>query len=191
MPITGKGWEFHLVRKAEQRRPSDGKIRTVGRYQIYHDGVKAPGPHMSGMTAETRGDSNNADNNDQSGNNRRIEADTYPLATQAGSKYVTIGYSKSVSPRVYPKPGIEVLGTNKRAEILIHPGIGFLASIGCINPCTSLPNAAEPIDYGPSRARVIGIIEDLKAYLGADFPKKNGFPIPRAWLVVDGEPTLK
>jgi hypothetical protein len=191
MPIKGTGWEFHLVRKSEQRRHSDGKIRTVGMYQIFHDGVKAKGPHMSGMTAETRGDSNNSDNNDKAGNGRRIEAGTYPLATQAGTKYVTHGYSKSLSPRVYPKPGIEVMNTGKRQEILIHPGIGFLASIGCINPCKSLPLAGEPIDYVPSRARVIEIIEDLKAYLGADFPKKNGHPIPRAWLVVDGEPTLK
>ena len=43
MPIKGEGWEFHIVRQYEQRRPSDGKRRTVGRYQVFHDGVKQTG----------------------------------------------------------------------------------------------------------------------------------------------------
>jgi hypothetical protein len=64
----------------------------------------------------------------------------------------------------------------------------FLSSIGCINPCASLPNANEIIEYEGSRERVIAIIEDLKAFLGADFPKKNGKKIPRAFVVIDGEP---
>jgi hypothetical protein len=184
MPITGKGWEMHVVRSAEQRRPSDGKVRTVGRYQIYHDGVKAKGAHASGMTAETRGPGDNK----TAGNGRRIEAGRYPLATQAGSKYVTHNFSSSLNPRVYPKPGIEVLKTGKRAEILIHPGIGFLASVGCINPCKSLPDATEPIDYLPSRDRVIQIILDMRNYVGARFPKVNGKGIPDAFVVIDGEP---
>lgn len=185
MPITGIGWEFHIVRKAEQRRASDGKIRTVGKYQIYHDGVKATGAHASGMVAETKGPGANR----PAGNGRRIEAGRYPLATQAGSKYVTHHYSASLSPKVYPKPGIEVMKTGERAEILIHPGIGFVASIGCINPCKSLPDAAEYIDFPSSRLRVIAIIEDLKAYI-AKFPTKNGFQIPGAFVVIDGEPVL-
>lgn len=183
MPITGKGWELHILRSAEQRRPSDGKVRTVGRYQVYHDGKKAAGWWASGTTAESRGP---GDNKTQ-GNGRRVEADTYPLATQMGSKYVTLKFSDSLNPRVYPKPGIELLGTQKRAEILIHPGIGFLASIGCINLCTALPNAAEPIDYVWSRKRVIAVIDDLRAFL-PKFPAKNGMPIPGAWVVIDGEP---
>lgn len=184
MPITGKGWEMHVVRSAEQRRPSDGKVRTVGRYTIYHDGVKAKGAHASGMTAETRGPGDNK----TAGNGRRIEAGRYALATQAGSKYVTHNFSSSLNPRVYPKPGIELLGTGKRAEILIHPGQGFVASIGCINPCKSLPNAAETIDYVPSRDRVIQIILDMRNYVGANFPSKNGFKIPDCFVVIDGEP---
>ncbi len=186
MPITGQGWEFHITRLSEQRRPSDGKRRTVGRYQIFHDGVKARGAHASGMVAEAAG----LGANRPASNGKRIEAGRYPLATQAGSKYVTLNYSESLNPRVYPKPGLEVMKTGERAEILIHPGIGFLASIGCINPCKSLPNAAEPIDYEASRARVIAIIADLRAY-SAKFPKQNGLAIPNAFVVIDGEPTLK
>ncbi len=186
MPITGKGWEFHIVRKAEQRRASDGKVRTVGRYQIYHDGVKATGQHASGMTAETKGPGANK----PAGNGRRIEAGTYPLATQAGAKYVTLNFSASLNPKVYPKPGIEVMKTGERAEILIHPGIGFVASIGCINPCKALPDASEYIDYVPSRDRVIQIILDLKRYVGKGFPQFNGKAIPEAFVVIDGEPSL-
>ena len=187
MPITGKGWELHIIRKEEQRCSSDGKVRTVGRYQLYHDGEKVKAPYASGMTAEARGPGANR----PASNGRRIEAGTYPLATQAGSKYVTHNYSKSLSPKVYPKPSLEVLKTDQRAEILIHPGIGFLASIGCINLCKSLPRAEEYIDYLPSRDRVISIIADLADYLGTSWPKLNGQKIPNAFVVIDGEPTLK
>ena len=74
------------------------------------------------------------------------------------------------------------------SEILIHPGRGFLASIGCINLCTSLPNAAEGITYKSSRRRVIAMLEDMKAFLGAAFPTRNERPVPGAHVVIDGEP---
>ena len=70
----------------------------------------------------------------------------------------------------------------------MHPGDGFLSSVGCINLCTSLPDAEEPITYSSSRRRVIAVIGNLKNYLGADFPDNNGERIPRAFVVVDGEP---
>jgi hypothetical protein len=82
-----------------------------------------------------------------------------------------------------------VVGPAQRREILVHPGQGFLASIGCINPCTSLPNRNELIDYAPSRRRVIALIEDMKSFLGSDFPTRNGRRIPRAFVVIEGEPT--
>ena len=186
MPITASGWEMHIVRKSEQRRASDGKVRTVGTYQIFHDGVAQTGTGMKGMVAETRGPGANA----PAGNNRRIEEGQYPISTQDGAKYVTIGYKLSESATAKPKPGIELNSTGKRSEILIHPGQGFLASVGCINPCTSLPNAGVTIDFAPSRKRVIAIIEDLKAFLGSGFPTKNGKKIPRALIVIEGEPTL-
>lgn len=183
MAITGIGWEFHIIRKTEQKRASDGKRRTVGIYQIYHDGVKQTGQGLSGMVAETRGPGNNQ----VAGNNRRIEEGRYPLYTQAGTKYVTIGYTQSQNISSIPRPGIELMNTGNRAEILIHPGIGFLSSIGCINPCTNLPDASEPIDFIPSRNRVIAIINDMKSYI-AGFPTSNGKKIPNAFVVVEGEP---
>lgn len=185
MAITGNGWEFHIVRKEEQRRASDGKRRTVGHYQVYHDGVKQTGSGLWGMVAETRGPGANR----PSGNNRRIKEGRYPISTQKGTKYVTIGYMQSQSIGAIPRPGIELNETDERSEILIHPGIGFLSSVGCINPCTNLPNASEPIDFIPSRRRVIAIIEDMKSFI-AGFPTSNGKKIPNAFVVVDGEPVF-
>jgi hypothetical protein len=186
MPISGSGWEMLVVRKSEQRRASDGKRRTVGTYQIFHDGTKQTGFGMKGMVAETRGPGANAPEN----NGRRIEPGTYPISTQDGEHYVTIGYKLSESPSAMPKPGIELNKTGERTEILLHPGQGFLSSVGCINPCTSLPNAAEPIDYVGSRKRVIAIIEDMKAILGPSFPTRNGKKIAGAAIVIDGDPAF-
>jgi len=183
MPIKGIGWEFHIIRQSEQRRASDGKRRTVGTYQVYHDGVAQSAKGLSGTVAETRGPGDNS----KPGNNRRIEAGRYPLYTQDGTKYVTIGYKDSDSLYAKPRPGLELKETDPRSEILIHPGIGFLASIGCINPCTLLPDATEMIDFAPSRRRVIAIIEDLRGYV-ANFPDKNGKKIANAFVVIDGEP---
>jgi hypothetical protein len=184
MPILKTGWEFHIVRTKEQSRASDGKIRTVGTYAIFHDGVAQTATDLSGTVAETRGPGANA----PAGNNRRVEAGRYPLLTQAGTKYVTLNYSESGSTSATPKPGLELGDTGKRKEILIHPGRGFLSSIGCINPCTSLPKASELITYSSSRRRVISIIDDLKAFLADKFPKSNGKKIPNAFVVIDGEP---
>jgi hypothetical protein len=110
------------------------------------------------------------------------------LFTQDGEKYKTIGYKDSQSHSVRPKPGLELKETGQRTEILIHPGVGFVASIGCINPCTSLPNAEEMIDFVPSRERVIAIINDLKDYSKGTFPTQNGERIANAFVVIDGEP---
>lgn len=187
MPIQSTGWEFHIVRKSEQRRSSDGKRRTVGRYQVFHNGVAQKGAGLSGTVAETRGPGANK----PAGNNRRVEVGRYPLFTQDGARYVTIGFKNSESTSATPKPGLELKDTGQRSEILIHPGQGFLASIGCINPCTSLPDADEMIDFVPSRARVIAIIEDLKKFSDGSFPSKNGKRIANAFVVIDGEPEFK
>lgn len=182
MPITGQGWEMHIERKSVQRRASDNKARTIGKYQVFHDGTAVAG--LAGVVAECGGPGNNK----VAGNAKRIEEGRYPLATQDGTKYDTIGYVQNESTGARPKPGIELRDTGKRAEILIHPGIGYLSSIGCINPATNLPNSAEPISYKGSRKRVIALIDDMKAFLGAGFPTKNGKPIPNAHVVIDGEP---
>ena len=185
MPITGEGWEFHIVRRSEQARRIDGKRRTVGTYQVFHNGVAQTGADMKGTVAETRGPGANA----PAENGRRVEEGRYPLFTQAGTRFVTIGFQEGNATNATPKPGIELKETGRRSEILIHPGNGFLSSIGCINPCTSLPNAGEPITYAGSRRRVVALIEDMKAFLGADFPSRNGRRIPRAFAIIDGEPT--
>jgi hypothetical protein len=182
MPIRGEGWEFHLVRSSVQRRASDGKKRTIGRYQVFRNGAPVAG--LAGVTAESHGPGDNR----VAQNGRRIEPGRYPLATQADTKYVTLNYTPNTNQAAIPRPGIELLSTGARREILIHPGIGFLASIGCINLATSLPHAGEPISFPGSRRRVIAIIDDLKAFLGGRFPTTNGRPIPDAFAVVDGEP---
>lgn len=180
MPISGRGWELHIVRQSEQTR--NGRRRTIGTYQVFHDGAAQPA--LSGTSVETKGPGNNQ----VSGNGRRVEAGTYPLATQAGSHYVTIGYVVTTDPDQTPKPGMELLNTNNRTEILVHPGHGFLASIGCINLTVPLPSGNDDIPFVDSRDRVIAAIDDLKAFAGQNFPHKNGFPIANAFVVIDGEP---
>ncbi|MBO9713921.1 hypothetical protein [Sphingomonas sp.] len=183
MPISGQGWEILIERQSVQRNAA-GRVRTVGRYTIFHNGTAASGALMTGTVAESPGPGSNA----QAGNKKRVEAGTYPLLTQAGTKYVTIGYSQNANHTALPRPGVELGNTGHRSEILIHPGIGFLASIGCINLCTRLPDAEEPISFPGSRNRVIAMIDDMKAFLGSDFPTSNGKKIARAHAVIEGEP---
>ena len=149
MPIKRKGWEIHIVRKSQQIRGE--QRRTVGTYQVFHDGVAQGGADMKGMVAETKGPGANQ----PAGNGRRIRAGRYPISTQDGTNYKTFKYVESDDPDVTPKPGLELNKTGKRSEILIHPGAGFIKSVGCINLCMSLPNASEDISYKGSRRRVI------------------------------------
>jgi hypothetical protein len=182
MPITGRGWELFIQRRNTQDRR--GRKRTIGTYQIFHDGVAVN--HLTGTAVETKGP---GDNNVQ-GNGRRIEAGIYPIGTQDGLHYVTIGYIVSTDPDQTPKPGLELLksGTGNRSEILVHPGHGFLASVGCINLTAPLSSANTDIPFVDSRDRVIAAIDDLKAFSGNRFPHHNGQPIANAFVVIDGEP---
>lgn len=182
MPITGQGWEMLITRDVEQER--DGYRRTVGRYQVYRDGVALTGRDMKGETAESYGPGANQ----PAGNGLRIEAGRYPLATQNGEHYLTIGYKESNDPANYPQPGFELKSTGERSEILVHPGYGFLASVGCINPCTNLPYAEEDITFTSSRRRVVALIASMREFCGEAFPGANGESIPNAFVVVDGEP---
>ena len=184
MPILGEGWELHIARATEQRRFSDGRRRTVGRYQVYHDGIAQSATNLNGMTAEAKGPGANV----PADNGKRIAAGRYPLWTQEPGNYCTYDYSNSQDPEAVPKPALELKQTGNRYEILLHPGNGFLSSVGCINLCKSLPDAQELIDYVPSRRRVISVIKNIKSYLGSEFPGSNGKIIPRAWIVIDGEP---
>lgn len=184
MPISNNGWELHVIRSAEQRRASDGRRRTIGRYQVYHDGVAQTAADLKGMTAEAKGPGANR----PADNGKRIEAGRYPLWTHSPGGYATYGYTDSTAPSDGPKPCLELKDTGARYAILVHPGHDFLASVGCINLCKSLPDAYEPITYVPSRKRIISVIADLSGYLGRDFPSSNGKKIPNAAVVIDGEP---
>jgi hypothetical protein len=180
--LTGKGWELHIERHAEQAR-ADRK-RTVGTYTVYHDGEAQP--RLSGTSVETKGPGDNS----RPGNGRRIVAGTYPLGTQDGLHYLTWGYVTSTDPDEHPKPGIEVLNTQNRVGILIHPGFGFLASVGCINLTAPLANGKQDIPFVDSRDRIIAVIEDMKTFLGPAFPRTNGKTIANTSVVIEGEPTM-
>ena len=69
-------WELRIVRTEEQTR--NARRRTVGRYQVLHNGNPVAG--LSGATAETKGPGANA----PEGNNRCIEAGSYNLHIQSG-----------------------------------------------------------------------------------------------------------
>ena len=180
MPITGNGWELHIIRGREETRGE--RKRTIGTYQIYHDG--APQAALLGTSVETKGPGDNK----VRGNGRRIEAARYPLRTHDGAHYVTIGYLVTNDPDQTPKPGLEVGHTENRSAILVHPGHDFLASVGCINLTAPLANANTDIPFVDSRDRIIAAINDLRLFAGASFPHHNGEPIDRAWVVIDGEP---
>ncbi len=182
MPIAREGWELLVTRQSEQQR--NGRTRTVGRYQVFHDGIPQAASDLSGMTAESHGPGKNRPIN----NGHRIEPGRYPLFTQGGEDYVTIGYRDSQDHDDTPRPGVELKSTGERTEILFHPGIGFLAAVGCINLCTSLPDADEDITYSSSRRRVISVIDNMREFCGEGFPDSNGHRIPKAFVVIDGEP---
>lgn len=188
-------WELRIDRLTEQKR-SNGKARTVGTYQVFHDGKPAAGTikvdgvgvPLSGTTAESKGPSQNA-KPATAANPSRILAKTYPLATSGGPEYKTNGYRKDLMIQA-AMPGLELMDTGKRTAILIHPGKDvLLSSIGCINLCTKLPDADEIINYPGSRRRVIALIEDMKQFLGG-IPAAGDKPIQGAAVAI-AETALK
>lgn len=170
-------WELHIRRTGEQ--VANGKRRTVGAYQVFHNGNPVAG--LSGATAETRGPGANA----PAGNNRCIEPGSYNLHIQNGEKYTTIGYTANTNPAALRRPGLLLLPTGQRVGILIHPARGFLWSVGCINPAGPLPDATASIDFLDSRRRVIALIDDLRAFTGSAFPSQGGARIPGAKVIIE------
>jgi len=186
MPITGKGYELHVVRGATQTRTTGTvRARQVGTYAVYHDGIPRPG--LSGTVAECAGPGDNSPNGNA--HDRCVELGTYQLWTQYGMKYRTLGYNRAAAAAtdhtITPRPGLELKPTGSRTEILIHPGIGFLASVGCLNLSDALPTSKVEINFASSRQRVIAVIDDLRAYVGANFPPQDGLRIPNAFIVID------
>ena len=173
--MKGIGWELYIKRFYEQKRKT--KVRTIGHYQIFHNGVPTK---LYGMTVESPGPGNNK----VAGNQKCVEAGTYQLATQDGQRYKTYDYKISQDVNVYPHPGFELLNTGNRKEILVHPGAGFLKSVGCINLTSEMVTEDNDMEFASSRWRVIAMIEDMKKFLNK-FPEKNGIPISGAYVVIE------
>jgi len=103
MPITGNGYEFHIVRTGIQTCSGSFKFktRTVGTYQVFHDGNPVPG--LSGAIFEQSGPGNNTKKGDD--NDLCVTAGRYPLATQKGTKYKTVKYNKTLEAKTPHRSG--------------------------------------------------------------------------------------
>src|SRR5262249_42179276 len=122
---------------------------------------------------------------------KRITQGRYPLSTQFGTRYRSVGYvDETHAAGTIPMPGILLENTAPRAAILIHPGHPpklYLSSIGCLNPTRPL-DPVDDMDFWDSRSRVLALIDDLRAFAPVAFQQTTDTPIPRAWAVIDGEP---
>jgi hypothetical protein len=189
--ILGRGWELHVRRVTEQER--DEARRTVGTYQVHHDGqpaydimIEGEVVPLFGATAESPGPGQN-EMPATPDNPTRIREGRYPLRTAGGTMYKTVGYRDDLE-KLPAMPGIGLGETGNRFAILIHPGKDvFLSSYGCINLCRVLPDGNEIIAYAGSRRRVIALIEDMRRFLGA-FPDDGDREIAGAAVVIEGEP---
>ncbi len=180
--MSGREWELNIERLGQQ--VTGARTRTYGRYQVYHSGRARP--DLSGFMCEAPGPGDNANE----GNGRRVEAGRYPVWTQFGC-FRSIGYAEDVSALgVQVMPGFRLEGTGRRTDILVHPAHPpdlYLSSVGCLNPTAAL-GPLEPMSFEDSRARVIALIEDLRAYAPEAFRHATMTPVIGAWVVVDGEP---
>mmetsp|Transcript_26981 Transcript_26981/g.48904 ORF Transcript_26981/g.48904 Transcript_26981/m.48904 type:complete len:186 (+) Transcript_26981:2879-3436(+) len=185
MSIPNDGFAIVITRLREEHRGNGSarRYRTVGEYQCYWNGVALTGPNLSGATVEPRGPGDNS----QTGvnNSRRIEAGSYELGTHGwnGSKYRTFHYKKNAKPR----PGVYVHDTDKRSAILIHSGSGFKATIGCINLTGSIVGPLDNIGPNTSYKHMHAFIGEMRTRV-AGFPTDSGERIPKAWLIIQGEP---
>lgn len=180
--VPAKGFCIHLQRIRQEKRSTKTFARTVGEYQCFWNGVALP--DLAGQIVERGGP---GDNTTEIGDNRdlRIRKGTYPLSIQDGNHYKTYGYNKTGTD--FPKPGLLLEKTNERTAILLHPGVDYLSSIGCLNPATGLTDANSKLDFADSRRQVIAIIDEMKAKMGTKFPKSGS--IPEAVILIEGEPT--
>ena len=182
MPITGRGWELHVNRLGLQRH---GRVtRTYSSYQAHRDGVAIA--TLFGHICECTGPGDNVHKAA-----KRIEAGRYPLSTQFGKRYRSMGFSMDThTPAVLPMPGLLLKETGKRTAILIHPGHPpklYLSSIGCLNPTNPL-GKNDNMEFFESRARVIALIDSLHAFSPESFRAGRPMQIPGAFVVIDGEP---
>ena len=184
MPIKGHGFELHIERQSLQHRinGAEQRERTIGTYQVYVDGK--PRHDLYGFMAEQKGPSDSTPAGNDS--NSRIAPGYFELWTQFGTKYRTNGYVHGNQPiGTRPRPGIELIGTGSRTEILIHPAIGFLSSEGCIHPTSQLASGKTDIVHADSRTRVIALIDAMTAFCGTNWPGKDGYRIPDCFCAID------
>lgn len=186
MPITGTGWEFHVERLGIHKLGA--QTRTYGAYQAFLDGQ--PIAALSGNVCESPGPSEN-DHPASVADPRRVLQGNYPLSTQFGQHFVTIGFT-TVHPAQHPMPGVLLTRTGNRGGILIHPGHPpetslFLSSIGCLNLTKPL-QPHDLMDSMESRSRVIAVINSLADFAPSAFAHREETLIPNAAVVIDGEP---
>ena len=181
------GYVIRVKRRRVEHRAGRG-TRTVGDYSAFFRGQKVPG--LEGMVFEAHGPGDNTATG--TAHHRRLEARIYPLGTHSSAgmfpKYATHGYTGSTIAGAQARPSIRLDNTGYRSGVLFHPGMGFLWSIGCLNFSKPLSGPDKDIDYTDSRARVIAVIEDMKARLGDAFPSRSWKTIPNAWMMIEGEP---
>ena len=190
MPITGSGWELLVERQEEQRRPTTGRVRTIGTYALFVDGRPTG---IQGFMCECPGPGNN----DRPGSAKRIAPGTYPLETQFG-RYVSVDYSTTEIAGIEPMPAFALTGTGPRDGILVHPAYPwgdrpdnlYLSSVGCLNPAGPLAADADN-DFFDSRRRVIELIDSLRRFAPLSFAADTigtNTAIPQASIVIEGEP---
>lgn len=179
--VPTSGFCIYVQRKRQERRGSKPYSRTIGDYECFWNGSAIP--TLKGQIVERGGP---GDNTTEIGDNRnlRIKAGSYPLAVHHGTHYKTIGYNANGAAP--PKPGLLLRRTEERTAILIHPGVDYISSVGCLNPSSGLTDANSKIDFNDSRQRVIAIIDEIKTRLGNQFPSSG--TIPGAVILITGEP---
>lgn len=183
MAIGGTGWELRVQRLGLHSLGE--QTRTYGTYQVYRDGNAVL--QLAGYTCECIGPGDNS----VPGNAKRIEQGRYPLLTQFGENYRSIGYSADLTtPGTRKMPALLLGDTDRRTAILIHPGHPpnlFLSSVGCLNLTRAL-KSDDVMDFWESRERVIALIDSLRDHAPAAFVRERITPIPDAWVVIEGEP---
>jgi hypothetical protein len=182
---NGNAWELRVTRLGIQTLTSTGQQRTYGIYQVFLAGQAVTA--LQGNICECPGPGDNT----TPGNDKRIEQGRYPLWTQFGTRYHSIGYSTDLTtPAVLPMPGINLRDTGNRSAILVHPGHSpdlYLSSIGCLNPTRAL-GSQDTMDFWESRTRVIALIDSLRQFSPTSFQHDAPAQIPNAWVVITGEP---
>lgn len=138
------------------------KPRTYGTYDLQIGGKS----RLSGFMCEPIGPSSSYTKK------VRIAAGLYRAQIHLGKMYKTIDYDISKSPsQDFNMPAIKLEDRGTRDFILIHPAHEptlYLSSVGCLNPTSALIES-QNMDFEDSRARVIDLIESIKAFAPSAF----------------------